>query len=438
MADARICVVGGGAAGTAAALRAAELGAEVILVERDDLGGAWLNRGALQMAVMFGLAAAKGATTWGAARDHAMALARERRGELVDRLHAHGVTVVAGDARVDAPGRVVVDTGEDELVIHAPTLILAPGAEPVRHPGLDYRHPTIGDLTQVFGWPSIPDRVLLAGGGPAAVGLATLLDAYGARVVLAVPGETLLPDEEPSAVAALVAGLAASGVEVLTECAITQVDQDHDLRVHLADGEMRRVDGIVTTELAPPAAGSDLDPDGIGVTRDARGFPVSDADLRVGTGDVYVVGDASRGMPGTHRAVAEGEHAAEHALGGAHRRERSATPRVVFGSIPLASVGLTTRAATAMGREVECRVGSGGEDLTGRPAHVSIVVEPRSARVLGVTAVGAGASELVAGLALPISWDCTTHELGAVAAPHTGLAAALEHALHGSVAVEVS
>lgn len=429
MPDARICVVGGGAAGTAAAIRAARLGAEVVLVERDDLGGAWARCGAAPGAAV--TAALRGGVPppWPELRETARAAGAELRARLAADLADHGVTVLAGDATLLGPEAVAVDTGAERIEVRAPTLVLAPGSEPARPEGLDFRDPRVIDASQLMALAELPSRAVVAGGGAIAIGIADTLAGLGVRVVLAVPGDAPLADEEPRAVAALVAGLSASGVQVVTAAPVDGADPDgRYLRVRLGDGTVHPADLVVAASGRVPGT-ADLDLAAAGVTADADGFVAVDEHMYTGSADVYAVGDLLRGPAMSHLARAQGERAVERALGAARRRDLGTVPRVVWGRTPMASVGLTARRAESMGREAEVVANPAGAAVTaGRPLLALLVVDRASGLVLGASAVGDGAAELVAGVALPIAWGCTAAELATVVPSGPGLAESLAEA----------
>lgn len=429
MPDARICVVGGGAAGTAAALRAARLGAEVILVERDDLGGAWARCGAAPGAAVTAALRQGVPPPWPELRETARAAGADLRGRVAVELADHGVTVLAGDATLVGTGTVSVDTGAERVEVNAPTLVLAPGSEPARPGGLDFRDPRVIDASQLMALPDLPGRAVVIGGGPIAIGLADTLAGLGVRVVLAVPGDAPLADEEPRAVAALVAGLSAGGVQVVTGAPLEGAEADGgQLRVRLGNGTIHPADLVVAASGRVPG-GAELDLAAAGVVADEEGFVAVDEHMHTGSADVYAVGDLLRGPAMSHLARAQGERAVEHALGAGRRRDLGTVPRVAWGRTALAAVGLTARRAESMGREVDVVANAPGAAVTaGRPSLALLTVDRVSGLVLGAAAVGDGAAELIAGVALPISWGCTAAELATVVPPGPGLAESLAEA----------
>jgi dihydrolipoamide dehydrogenase len=289
---------------------------------------------------------------------------------------------------------------------------------------MDFRDPRVIDAGQLMALPALPARALVTGGGAVAVGIADTLAGLGVRVVLAVPGDTALADEEPRAVAALIAGLSAGGVQVVTGAAVEDVAPDGpDLRIRLADGGIHAADLLVAAAGRSPGTGA-LGLDAAGITADGDGFLTVDEHLHTGCGDVYAVGDLLRGPAMSHLARAQGERAVEHALCAPRRRDLGTVPRIAWGRTPLAAIGLTARRAEAMGREVDVVASGPGAAVTaGRPCLVLLTVDRASGLVLGACAVGDGAHELMSGIALPVAWGCTAAELATVVPPGPGLAA---------------
>lgn len=429
MPDARICVIGGGAAGTSAALRAARLGAEVLLVERDDLGGAWARCGAAPGAAVLAALRQGPPPAWPELREAARAAGAALRARLAADLADHGVMVLTGDATLRGPESVEVDTGAERIEVHAPTLVLAPGSEPARPGVLDFRDPRVIDAGQLLALGELPARAVVVGGGAVAIGIADVLAGMGVRVVLAVPGDAPLVDEEPRAVAALVAGLSACGVQVVTGAPLEGAEPDGaQLRVRLGSGTIHPADLVVAASGRVPVT-ADLDLGAAGVVTDAEGFVTVDEHMHTGSADVYAVGDLLRGPAMSHLARAQGERAVEHALGAPRRRDLGTVPRVVWGRTPMAAVGLTARRAESLGREVDV-VGTApaASVSAGRAALALLVVDRASGLVLGASAVGDGAAELMTGVALPIAWGCTAAELATVVPPGPGLAESLAEA----------
>ena len=170
--DARVVVLGGGPAGDVAALRAAQLGAETVLVERDLLGGTCVNRGCiptkallagselvakLRDASEWGIALGEVGVNWPVMRDRAMGVAARMRGGVEEALRRRGVRVVSGDGWLARPDRVAVETDDGALEISAPTVIIATGSEPARLPLFDFEQPAVLTSTSLLEMETVPE-----------------------------------------------------------------------------------------------------------------------------------------------------------------------------------------------------------------------------------------------------------------------------------------
>ena len=195
MPDARIVVLGGGPAGDVAALRAAQLGADVVLVERDLLGGTCVNRGCiptkallagsdlvahLREASEWGIAVGEVGVSWPAMRDRAMGIAAKMRGGVEQACAKRGVRVVRGDGWLVAPDRVAVETADGLEEITAPTIVIATGSEPARLRMFDFEHPTVMTSTDVLEMEDLPESMIILGGGIIGCEFASMLPPSGA------------------------------------------------------------------------------------------------------------------------------------------------------------------------------------------------------------------------------------------------------------------
>jgi dihydrolipoamide dehydrogenase len=445
-----VIVIGGGTGGYSTALRAAALGLDVVLAERDLLGGTCLHRGCIPSKAMLhaaelvdGIAEAR--ERWGvkatldsvdwpaltATRDGIVS--RNHQGVTSHLAHA-GVRVVHASAALRGPRTVeaggVVYTARRGIV-------LATGSRPRPLPGLapDGRHVVTSD-DALFA-PGLPDSVLVLGGGAIGVEYASLHRSMGARVILVEAADRLLPLEDPDVSRQLTRGLKKRGIEVLTGALLTDAQPygaGVRVRVRTAKGAMSELDVerlLVAVGRVPVTDGLDLA--AAGLAADARGYvaPVDWARLETVVPGVHVVGDLlpppSLGL--AHASFAEGLVVAETLAGRTPQPvDYAAVPRVTYSSPQTASVGLTERQARDGGRDVVV----GSMPLTavakgmvhGQGGSVKVVAE-RGGPVLGVHLVGPHVSEMIAESQLVVGWEAEAADVAQHVHPHPTLSEAV-------------
>ncbi|GGY16274.1 dihydrolipoyl dehydrogenase [Streptomyces djakartensis] len=448
-------VIGGGTGGYSTALRAAALGLEVVLVERDKVGGTCLHRGCIPSKAMLhaaelvdGIAEAR--ERWGvkatletvdwpalvATRDDIVA--RNHRGVEAHLAHA-GVRVVRGSARLTGPRSIRVDEQGAEFTARR-GLVLATGSRPRTLPGLvpDGRRVVTSD-DALFA-PGLPASVLVLGGGAIGVEYASFHRSLGAEVTLVEAADRIVPLEDADVSRHLTRGLKKRGIDVRAGARLLDAELLGDgvrARVRTARGETLAVEAerlLVAVGRAPVTEG--LDVAAAGLTTDERGFVVpADWDrLETAVPGVHVVGDLlpppSPGL--AHASFAEGLLVAETLAGVPSAPvDYAAVPRVTYSSPQTAAVGLSEAEARARGHEVTANsmpltaVAKGM--VHGRGGMVKVVTET-GGRVLGVHLVGPHVSEMIAEGQLVVGWDAEPSDVARHIHPHPTLSEAVGEA----------
>ncbi len=435
-----LIVLGGGPAGYSGAIRAAQLGARVALVEGDRLGGVCLNRGCIPTKALVESArlyarrdafATLGLQCTGLRFDQAAAVQRKDsivaelgRG-LAGVLRSHGIAVYAGKGIAAGPGRVAV--GETELT--APRLLLATGSRPALPPipGLD--RPGVLSSDDILDLREQPRRLVIIGGGVIGVEIAGIFAAAGCQVTVAEALPRILPGADAEMAGLMVRELAGLGVQVLTGAGVeTVAGGPGAMQVNLVGAEPVAGDLVlVATGRRPNLEGLEafgLSPDGVR----------TDDRMLTAVPGVAAAGDLVAGRPMlAHVAFHEARVAAENLLGHHARMDYRAVPQCVFGPVDLAQVGLTEAEARQAGREI--RIGrfplaaSGRAQTLGETAGlVKIISDARYDAVLGVHILGAHAAELLGEAALAVSMEATLQELTETMHMHPTLAEGIAEA----------
>ena len=413
-----LCVIGAGSGGLAVAAGAAQMGAEVVLVERGIMGGDCLNFGCVPSKSL--LAAARIADLWRRGAGLGIAYARPRidfaavadsvqrviaeiaPNDSAERFEGLGVRVLRAEARFTSP-RTVHAGGVE---IRPRRFVIATGSQPAVPPipGLD-DVPYLTNET-VFANHDLPEHLIVIGGGPIGIEMAQAHRRLGARVTVLDVGP-LLPRDDPELSAILAGRLSSEGIVVRPGIEIADIGRtEKTVAVRLASGE--RISGshlLVAAGRRPTIEGLDLAAAGIAAT--AQGITV-DARLRTTNRRVFAIGDVVGGPQFTHVALYHAGIVIRNALFRIPAKvEYRALPWVTYTDPELAQVGLTEAAARAIGqapRVLRWPFGENDRAQTERETEGVVKVVTRgNGRILGASILGAGAGDLILPWALAIS-----------------------------------
>jgi len=413
-----LCVIGAGSGGLAVAAGAAQMGAEVVLVERGIMGGDCLNFGCVPSKSL--LAAARIADLWRRGAGLGIAYARPRidfaavadsvqrviaeiaPNDSAERFEGLGVRVLRAEARFTSPR--TVHAGRVE--IRPRRFVIATGSQPAVPPipGLD-DVPYLTNET-VFANHDLPEHLIVIGGGPIGIEMAQAHRRLGARVTVLDVGP-LLPRDDPELSAILAGRLSSEGIVVRPGIEIADIGRtEKTVAVRLASGE--RISGshlLVAAGRRPTIEGLDLAAAGIAAT--AQGITV-DARLRTTNRRVFAIGDVVGGPQFTHVALYHAGIVIRNALFRIPAKvDYRALPWVTYTDPELAQVGLTeagSRAIEGAPRVLRWRFAENDRAQTERETEGMVKVVTRgNGHILGASILGAGAGDLILPWALAIS-----------------------------------
>lgn len=445
-----VAVIGAGPGGYVAALRAAQLGARTVVVERDRIGGVCLNWGCIPTKTLlrtaevlqlareardYGVMVADVRLDWAAAQKRKDAIVRRLTGGVSSLLQKAGVAVVAGEARLASPGVIQVAGQSASETITAAKVIIATGSRPAPLPILGLDGPEVLTSDGALALDALPQSMLIIGAGPIGVEFATLFNACGVKTTLAEALSRVLPTLDTDLSAEVERGLKKARVKVLTASKVTRVDRTgRRPQVHIegAAGET-----VVEVERILVAVGRRANVEALGLAE--SGVEVTKSGIKVdefqrsNQPDLYAIGDVCGGIQLAHVAMHQGVTAAENALGGHRVMHYNAVPSCVFSWPEVATVGLTEEAARSQGYDVQ--VGrfpfrANGKALAqgDHDGLVKIVSEPKFGQVLGVHIVGPHASDLIQEGTLALGLEATLDELDNTIHPHPTLSEAIAEA----------
>jgi len=469
----RITIVGAGPGGYIGAIRAAQLGAEVTLIEREAVGGTCLNRGCIPTKALKASADAMalagrlsefGIRLEGAVRPDIPAI-QARKDKVVQTLvtgvrkilESYKVRLIEGAAEVLTPDRVRVQPGEGEAVeVAGDRLILATGSRPANIPGLAVDGTRILNSDQALVLDAVPADMLILGGGVIGVEFAFILSQLGSRVTVVEALDRLvgLPGVDPDSSRVLEREMKKSKIAFHLNKTIVRTLPEGENRVRAILGpspflenptERDRQEVAVSAERllvsigrAPVADGLGLER--LGLDRDARGWVQVNERLETNVAGVYAIGDLlgpSKIML-AHVATAEALVAVENCLGGRRVMDYDAVPSGIFTSPEMADVGLTEPEARDRGLDVRADVflfrAMGKPQAMGEIAgQVKIVSEASSGRLLGVHIIGPHATDLIAEATLALRLGATAADVAETIHVHPSLSETVMEAAHAAL-----
>ncbi len=446
----KIVVLGAGPGGYVAAVRAAQEGAEVTVIEAENPGGTCLNWGCIPSKVMITTAELLekvkkadrfGITVEGVVKPNMPRLMErkdkvleDQRKGILNLLKHHRIRYLKGTGLVKAKGRVGVrlpDGGEEEVPWDK--LILATGTTPLDLPSLPFDGERILSSNHALCLSAVPASILIVGGGVIGCEFACMLAALGARVTIVEALSRLLPlpsvDEDCSKV--LQREMKKRKISLILDRVVEGVEEtDGKLRVAIGlspykdnptEKDKRPLFETVEKILvcigrAPNTAGLGLE--ALGVQVDKKGWVAANERMETRAADVYAIGDIlgpSRIML-AHVASAEGLVAAENALGGSREMDYAAVPSAIFTSPEVANAGLTEAQANEQGYQacsdsVLFRTLGKAQVIGDIAGQAKIVSERGSGRILGVHIIGPHATDLIAEGVLAIQQGAGVQDL---------------------------
>ncbi len=430
----RIAVIGSGGAAMAAAIKAAELGGIVTLIERGVTGGTCVNVGCVPSKILIraahiarlrrespfdaGLSAAPPVVD----RPRLLAQQQHRVDELRQTKYEQilaetpGITLVGGEARFeDGHTLAVTSAGGGERRIRFDRCFIATGAHPSVPPIHGLAQTPYWTSTQALASDRIPARLAILGSSVVAVELAQAFARLGSQVTILARG-TLLLREDAVIGEVLTEAFRAEGLTVLTHTQASRVSHvGGEFMLLTTRGELSADELLVATGRGPNTRGLGLE--NIAVSLDARGAIVVDGHMRTTAPDLYAGGDCTNQPQFVYVAAAAGTRAAINMMGGSAALDLATMPAVIFTDPQVATVGMSEAEARQHGLHTDSRT----LPLEAVPralvnfdtrGFIKLVAEAGSGRLLGVQAVAPEAGELIQAAALAIRARMTVQELG--------------------------
>jgi dihydrolipoamide dehydrogenase len=442
--QADLVILGGGSGGYAAALRAAELGKSVVLIEKDKVGGTCLHRGCIPTKALLHAAEladnAREGEQFGVQTSFNgidMAGVNTYKDGVITRLYkglqglvsSRGITVVAGEGRLAGPRTVA---GGDDTY-DGTNIVLATGSYARTLPGLEIDGQRVMTSDQALGLDRVPASVIILGGGVIGCEFASVWKSFGAEVTIVEALPHLVPLEDEANSKLLERAFRRRKINAKLGVRFEGVSHtDTGVRVTLAGGEVVEAELLlVAVGRGPTSAGLGYEENGI--TLD-RGFVVVDEYCRTSVPGIYAVGDLIPTLQLAHVGFAEGILVAEHIAGlPVLPLDYAGVPRITYSEPEVASVGLSEAQAVAQyGADKITTLtydlgGNGKSQILKTQGAVKLVAE-KDGPVLGVHMVGARVGELIAEAQLIYNWQALPSEVAALIHPHPSQSEAIGEA----------
>lgn len=439
--QAQLVVIGAGPGGYTAAFRAADLGLQVVLVERRPvLGGVCLNVGCIPSKTL--LHAAKVIDDANAMSAHGIRYAppeidadalRLWKNEVVGRLtggltqlaRQRKVRVIRATAKFESAHRLALDNGE---TIEFEKCIIAAGSESAVLPGLP-KDPRIVDSTAALELDPIPKRLLVVGGGIIGLEMACVYSALGSRISVVELTPGLMPGTDPDLVRPFRKIIDARYESVMLETRVTGMrSTDNGIEVRFEGKNAPASDNYdkVLIAVGRRANGDKLDAASAGVSVDARGIIAVNKQMQTSVPHIFAIGDLAGGPMLAHKATHEGKVAAEVAAGHKSAFDARAIPSVAYTDPEIAWVGLTELDAKRDAvdyekKQIPWAASARALSLGRSEGFTKLLFDPKTGRVLGGGIVGPHAGDLISEIGLAVEMGADAADLSLTIHPHPTL-----------------
>ncbi len=446
---AEVLVLGAGPGGYTAAFRAADLGKQVVLIEKFAiLGGVCLNVGCIPSKAL--LHVAKVISEAEEVSHHGVTFAKPKidinqictwKESVVNKLTGglsmlakqRKVQVVQGTAKFTSPNHMAVETKDGKKTISFDTAIIAAGSSVARIPGFPYDDPRIIDSTGALQLQDVPKRMLIIGGGIIGLEMATVYDALGSKITVVELMDQLMPGADKDLVKPLHKRIEKRYEAIYLKTKVSKIEAlKNGLKVHF-EGEQAPEPQLydrVLMAVGRRPNGRDIGAEAAGVTVNERGFIPVNIQMRTNVPHIYAIGDIVGDPMLAHKAVHEGKVAAEVIAGHHAAFEPLTIPSVAYTDPEIAWMGLTETQAKAQNIAYEKAsfpwAASGRALSVGREEGATkLLLDPNTRRILGAGIVGVNAGELIAEAVLALEMGSDMEDIGLTIHPHPTLSETL-------------
>ena len=443
-----LIVIGGGPAGYVGAIRGAQLGKKVAVVENDRAGGTCLNWGCIptkallknaeiyhtiaHRAAEFGLKVEGLSYDWPAVIGRSRKVADKLAGGIEFLFKKNKIDYLRGTGAITAPGKVEVTDKDGKKETHdAAKILVATGAKTRPMPGLPFNGKTVIGSHEAMNLPTQPKEILIIGAGAIGIEFAYFFNAYGTKVTVVEMMPRILPVEDDECSALLEKSLKKAGIRILTNTKVTSAKDDGSKVSLTVEGETTET---LEAEVCLVAIGvSPLLPGGVELKVSDRGWLNTDANYETNVKGVYGAGDIIGPPWLAHVASYEAIQAVEGMFGKTKPKKVTVFPGCTYCQPQVASIGLTERDAKA--KNLKYKVGKFPYSASGKAlavaepeGFVKIIYGEPHGEIIGAHIIGNEATEMIAEMGLAITLEATKDEIESTIHAHPTLAEMLHEA----------
>ncbi len=434
-----IGIIGGGPGGYVAAIRAAQLGGTVCLIEKGEWGGTCLNRGCIPTKTLFSIAhlaeqvqsnpafnIPDSTVDYANVLNHKVEVIQKLVGGIGKLLKANKIDTINGIASLENKNTIVVKKSDGSTEqVNAKNVIIATGSEPAEPPIFEVDETDVLTTTGILNLTELPESLIIVGGGVSGCEFASILNALGCKVTVLELLPTILATEDVQVIRHIQLFMKRKGITIHTDAKLTEVQKsDEGVTAVLESGER------LTAHKMLVSIGRRYNTEGLGLekigVRTENGKIVVNEQMETNIPNIYAVGDVASRYLLAHVASAEGKVAAQNCLGEVNEMDYQVIPWCVFTLPEIGHAGMTEKEATDEGYEVKVgrfpygasgmALGMGESD-----GFVKTITDVGSGDILGVHIVGAQASTLIHEAAVAIRLGASAMDIAHTVHAHPTL-----------------
>jgi dihydrolipoamide dehydrogenase len=449
----RAIVIGGGPGGYVSAIRLAQLGAEVTLIEKEHIGGTCLNVGCIPTKVLLhtseifsvlkneveelGIEAESYKLNWNKLQERKTKIVDQLVSGVKNILKSYNIQIITGEAKFLNEKEIEVSSNGSKSRLTFDKCIIATGSQPAIAPILGIETRGVITSTEALTLEEVPESLAIIGGGVIGCEIANVYSRLGTKVTIIEMLPNIIPNMEVDIVNVLKSKLEEEGIEIYTDSRVISIEERENMTVVKAEGAKGRFDVeaqkvLLSIGRKPVTAALGLENTKV---ETERGFIKTDKNLQTKSNNIYAIGDCKGGALLAHTASAEGVHVAEHIMNKKSGIDFKAIPYCVYTKPEIAGVGMTEKQAREKGYNVGTGIfplyGNGKALIMGETyGIVKFVTDKDTDEILGLHMAGPRATELIVEGALAIRLEATIDEIVTTIHAHPTVGEALQEAAH--------
>ena len=450
-----LLIIGGGPGGYVAAIKGAQLGLSVGLIERDKVGGACLHKGCIPTKALiqsthvyelfkrskeFGIATKGVTANFSEFHKRKQSIVNRLFGGVEHLLKKNKVDLLKGTGQIVSPGKVLVKDGsKTKEEVSAKNIIIATGSAPVVFKGLPHDKENVLTSDDILELKEIPSSLLIIGGGSVGIEFAYIYNALGCEVTVIEVMDEILPTSDKDVGSALRRSLSKKGIKFLTQTELTHIEiieNSVETTVKKNDGETETFQSekvLLAMGRKPETEDSGLE--ALNLEFNGRFIDV-DENMQTSQSGIYAIGDITGPPLLAHLASAQGLLVAHNIAGADYPPINDSTiPKVTYTNPQVASVGMTQEEAEMADYDLKVArfpfISNGKAQTIGEEeGFIKVVTDKSSGEILGVHLIGHEVSELIGGMSLAMSLEATNLEVSANIFPHPTISEVFAEVFH--------